>query len=297
MLTKGKYIMKWIKYISVIAACGMMAACDWSAGGEDNAYNSRYNWVNFTGVYRPISGKYVVTDYSDGTPAAPGSPASSFQVNTSETVATGTGSKTVFSGVVSHGTIVAGSFTISSSGFTLTDDGAGGLSGGGATGTIDYTTGTWSVDFGGFAPDAGSSITASYSYTTTTLAEPGTNAILPGPGTTQFELFSFAVSQSGEQITLVDNTGRTYKGKLGSIRTTGNASHDTVDDNPAATPGDIVFAIIDVSGVSPAGLNVRIAGNFQAVVGAGNTLTQKQLMGTWIEEGGRTGDINAQSGP
>lgn len=79
------------------------------------------------------------------------------------------GSTQVFSGTISKDaytqlkpssiTITA---TVSSSGVDITDDGSGGLSGTNVTGTIDYETGEWSVEWSSGAPDDASSIVVDY---------------------------------------------------------------------------------------------------------------------------------------
>ena len=275
----------------------LFSSCDWSSGGEAASYNGRYQWVNFDGVYRPISGKYVVTDYSSGVPAAPGTPEESYVNTASQQVATGNGASTLFNGTVSNKDIVPGSFSISSAGFILTDDGAGTLSGTGVSGTIEYLTGVWSVDFGGAAPDAGSAIRASYAYNVTVNAVPGTDAQSPRPGSTGFELFSFTVAQGGERITLTDNTGRQYTGNMGTVRSTNGASQDTTSDVANVVVGDQIIGLFTCKGVSPAGKSVTITGTLQATVGAGGTLNERLMFGTWIEAGGVSGDINAQAGP
>ena len=40
-----------------------------------------------------------------------------------------------------------------------------------------------------------------------------------------------------------------------------------------------------------------MVGTFQGVVGVGFYLANRQMFGTWIEEGGRTGNISGDSSP
>lgn len=81
---------------------------------------------------------------------------------------------------------------------------------------------------------------------------------------------------------------------MGSVSGTMNASSNT------AVIGDSVVAQFSAEGVSAANYKVTIAGTFQGVVGgaAGATyLNNRKMYGTWIEEGGRTGDVNGEASP
>ena len=82
-----------------------------------------------------------------------------------EVVGTGDGTKTSFSKTLAHPVIVPNTlvvhYTISSTAYTATDDGAGNVSGTNCSGTINYQTGDLSLTFT-TAPDSGTSITADY---------------------------------------------------------------------------------------------------------------------------------------
>jgi hypothetical protein len=212
-------------------------------------------------------------------------------------VAVGDGSRTVFSGALSENDVEPGTAQFTTAGFSLVDQGDGTLTGSGVSGSINYATGSWSIDFGGFAPDNGSRIICSYAYNLTTQATPATGS---GSGSTGFELFSFTVNQTGEQLVLTDNTGRSYKGRMGSIRSTGGIDQDvdvSGETGAVAAVGDQVIGQFQASGVSPAGYEVKMTGVFQGVVGDGNQLAQRIMTGTWTEAGGRSGDINGAASP
>jgi hypothetical protein len=275
----------------------LFTACDWESGGSSNSYNSRFDWANFSGVYRPVSGRYVVTDFSGGQPESPGTESQIFEERADEQIATGNGRNTAFSGIARNRNIVPGSFTVSTVGANLRDDGNGILTGSGASGTIDYASGGWSVNFGGFAPDNGAEIRASYTYNVITNAVPGSPAQEPGSGTSGFQLFQFTVAQSGQRLILTDNTGREYTGDIGSIRGTRGDSRDTPFDVADPQTGDTVIATFNVEGISPANVKVKIPGTLQAIVAANGVLTNRSMQGTWIENNGRTGSVNAQAAP
>ena len=120
-----------------------------------------------------------------------------------EVIGSGDGSTTSFSGTLVHPPVVAGSitihYTISSTAYTATDDGAGNISGTDCSGTINYSTGAWSLTFT-TAPDSGTNITADY-----TVDAPGA-VILTATGqsfaerVTNLNLLWFDVSVSGEKI-------------------------------------------------------------------------------------------------
>lgn len=84
---------------------------------------------------------------------------------TGEVIDVGDGSLT-YTGTLAHTLIVARSLSITSAiaGETFTDDGNGALTGSeGGTGTINYTTGAYSITFAPPAPGSGN-ITATYTY-------------------------------------------------------------------------------------------------------------------------------------
>ncbi|MCF7837632.1 MAG: hypothetical protein K9N49_03295, partial [Candidatus Marinimicrobia bacterium] len=135
-------------------------------------------------------------------------------------------------------------------------------------------------------------ITASYQFFVSG-TDPATG---PGSGTTGSPIYSFTVFQEGNLLRITDNNGATYEGNFGSVRTTGGA--DQNDPNPAG--GDQIIAQYTARGTSAAGLTISIAGTFQGVVSGGGesfSLGDRRMYGTWIEDGGRNGDVNGQASP
>lgn len=270
------------KLLGMVAGLIMVAglvSCDWSGTSEDESWNDRYNWVNFSGVYRGAGGGLLVSSYS----TQPGS--NQGNVVSREVVARGNGTKNSFSGTLSNRGIVAGTVAISTEivgigTVSLTDDGSGVLAGGGGAGTIVYSTGAYSITFTGPVVN-GSAIAISYEY-----ASSGSS------GSSGKAIVSFTVTQEGNKLTFVDNNGAVYAGNFGSVRTTTGVSRDTPGSAGTPVAGDTVIGSFQVSGKSAAGYSVTITGTFQGTVGANLELTGRVINGTWIEQGGKTGDVN-----
>ena len=123
------------------------------------------------------------------------------------------------------------------------------------------------------------------------------------PGTTKIKIYAFNVFQEGNKLRIVDNNGSTYEGSFGSIRTTSGADQDTTF--PTYSNGDQIMAQFEVKGRSAANIAVQMVGTFQATIAGvtasadgGTTsmrLTDRRILGTWVESGGVTGDINGMA--
>ncbi len=275
-----------------MAACAvtLLAGCDWEGTSEEDSISQRYNWVSFNGVYRSATNGYLVAEFGAGMVE----PGETNQV-TSQTVGNATAGVSAYNGVFGKANILPGTVQFATGVFTLTDNGAGVLAGGGKTGTIVYETGAWSIDLLGEWPPGGSPIRATYQYAN--LAD--TN--FADPGSSGTPIFSLTLHQSGNALTMSDNNGATYSGKISSIKATGGASGDEPSTGAPTVPnGDIVTASYEVEGRSSSGMNVKIVGTLvgTAVTVAASTttagssrLTNLELHGTWIEASGRTGDI------
>jgi hypothetical protein len=79
-----------------------------------------------------------------------------------ESLGTGDGVKTTFSGTLAQDQVKEKSLTITAGAQSVTDDGAGNLTGSGS-GTINYVSGAYSVTFSS-APTSGTAVTAAYTY-------------------------------------------------------------------------------------------------------------------------------------
>lgn len=271
----------------VLMACVSMlmlttVSCDWTFGGGVDSWNSRWNWVNFSGVYRAISGGVLVTDYS----VTPGTDPALITVE-NERIATGDDSR-IYSGTLQNRPIDPGSLTLNIA--NLRDDGEGRLAGQNASGSIDYGSGGWSINVIG-GVENGAAITASYRY----IREGTAGDSSAGSGVTGARIVSFTVHQEGEQLRIVDNNGAEYRGKMGSIR--GSSGYDGTGPRPV---GETVIAQFTAEGASASGMQTKLIGTFEGTLGAAgegaSTLANRRMTGTWIESGGRTGDINGFAG-
>jgi len=287
-----------------------LAGCDWTSN-TDGGFSSRYNFLNFSGVYRGVNGGLLVTDYSSEitTPDGEGSVGATNNVG-SEVIAKGNGVSTAFAGFLDQNNIIEGSLTITTVGYTFTDANSDdNLEGSfGAFGTINYDTGQWSLNFDGFVLANGANITASYKYfiePESTTPSKGTGS---GPlgnatsGTTGAKIFAFTVEHFGNRITIIDNNGKEYSGSFGDIRTTSGVNQDNFgSDAQTISAGDSFIGTYSVEGISAAGKKVTMVGTFQGIIQSAiegrATLDDRLMLGTWIEENGRTGNINGESSP
>jgi phage tail-like protein len=93
---------------------------------------------------------------------------------TDDIVALPDGIETAFYGKVQHAPLFAstlvGTAVVDTATVAITDDGVGGLSGTGVTGTIDYETGAWTLSFSS-APDNHTNIVFNYTYDFADLVE------------------------------------------------------------------------------------------------------------------------------
>ena len=305
-----------MKQFALIGMCVAVLAvgitgCDWETGSDATSWSSSYNWVSFSGTYRSAAGGLLVTDYTT-TPSTPGSTNTLTVANESQgSFSIGA---TSFSGKLKNGNVTPGSAGITlynGSGDeirTLADNGNGVLTSGTGSGTIAYVSGSWSFSFDALNPVAESGvIRANYSYQVSNSGSSGSGA---RPGSTG-SIYSFIIDHQGQNLTFTDNNGATYIGTIGEIRSTSGAQNTDIGqvgadeegndsakytyyESPLPEDGDTVNATFECSGVSAAMMRVRIVGNLQGTVAAG-VFTGRTLSGTWIELGGKTGDINGQT--
>jgi hypothetical protein len=266
---KRMYRFSWLM---VPIAAGLVG-CDWTSGGGVDSWNERWNWVNFSGNYRGANGPLVSAYTSDGS-------GDELSIR-NQRVGVGDGVRTSFSGTLSNRPIVPRSVTIQAGGFSLTDDGGGVLSNGGRFGSINYETGAWSIGLAPTVLDAGVPILASYQYRRTS----------SGGGATRFDVLSLTVFQEGNILRFTDNNGAVYEGKMGSIRGSGGFSGEG-----ARPAGEVIIAQFNASGVSRAGVEVRLTGTLEATIQNDSSFSNRRITGTWIEARGQTGNINGTAG-
>ena len=142
---------------------------------------------------------------------------------------------------------------------------------------------------GGVVVESGVDIIGSCSYAVSGTGGSGG----AGSGVSGATIYSFVVWQTGGGLQITDNNGAVYNGEMGTLSGT-----MTAGTNSTPVAGETVVAQFSASGVSAANFNVTMAGTLQGVVEqSGAALGSRQMFGTWIEEGGRTGDINGETSP
>ncbi len=270
----------WMRLSVTVLCLALASGCEWSSGGESNSFTGRFNFVNWNGVYRGINGAPVVSDFS-------GVPGQDVTVR-NERTGTANGASTAFSGAVNNAPVVEGTITITVGSFTFSDpEGDGFMSGNPAgSGNIVYGTGAWSIDLAGTAPAAGTPIRASYVYSVA-----GQSA---GAGSSGGRIDSLTIFQEGNKLTIRDSLGATYSGRLGSIRASSNQLIPTSEEgqqSEESIPRDII-AQYSVQGVNKANKNVTMAGVFTGTVeDGGRSLARRVIEGTYVEGGGKVGDV------
>ncbi len=173
---------KYVGFFSALTLICFAIGCEWDESGDDDSWDSSYNWVNFGGTYRLTAGYSVATVGS-------------------QKLGDGTGAKFSYSTTLANTPVVASSLTVTDGTQTISDpDGDSSMTGDG-TGSINYETGALSVTFT-LAPSNGSEIYASYKYTS-----------LVGGSSVD----SIVVDQVGDTLTFLDSNGVSYSGSITSI--------------------------------------------------------------------------------
>lgn len=302
-----------------------LVGCEWGGGGDNNSWNDSSSIANFSGNYSG-SGGYLVSDYSSSTPSTGGGGVSSTTAGEINVSSENKGAipATSFAGQCNMTPVKPGSVHLFISGGAdgqFTDNGSGVLNGtfnvgGGvmlsASGTINYDNGAYGINLGAAGVTVvGKTVTITYTVITTGGSTPTPTPTTPtSPGSSGVSIYAFNVQQSGNKVKIIDNNGSVYEGNLGDVKTTGNLSAEST--GATFVNGDQVIAPFSAAGKSAAGMHVNIAGNFQGTVAgvstvsstSGSTVTRKtsfalanrQILGTWIEDGGKTGNIRGSAG-
>ena len=262
----GKVIVSSMMSAALALVC---CSCEWSAGGGADSWSDSYSWANFSGTYRGAGNGVLVTDYST----------SGGQTGTGQKNFGSTSTSMDYAGSFGVNSIVGKTVVINFGGTSFVDDGSGNLSGSGGSGNISYSTGNWAVQFT-TAPVADQAITGWCDYNGGSSGASGKT------------IYSFVVWQTGNELQITDNNGCVYKGSMGEMGGTMTGT------NSLPSAGDTAIAQYSAEGTSAAGFKVTIAGNFQGSVSANGTyLENRKMYGTWIEDGGLTGDVNGESSP
>ena len=216
-------------FLSAATACAVaLVGCEWGGVHEGESWNDAYSWANFSGTYKLVN-EVVADDGSSGEEEASSGP-TTVEKKSSKTFKYSETTGQYFSG---QANLVPGSVTVSFGRHQFKDNGAKGLvyqGEGDSSGTIDYSTGTFTINL----KDAQDPIqgTISYAYYGT---EGGGSS---GKGQAKEitpPISWLNLTQKGNLLTFRDNDGTTYTGKI-----TG-ASCPSADESGYITAGHIRF--------------------------------------------------------
>lgn len=236
-----------------------------------------------------------------------GSTATYETVSTSESGGVLKGDKMSAKGSTGHKPIVAGSLQISvGDDVTFSDDGNGGLSGGGS-GKVSYDGGTWSFELADkYWSASDRSISVSYAYEKKISDEGEDREIIVRygyedstegvtgtvkSGSTGKAIYALVVAQQGQNLTITDNNGAKYTGRITKLQSISGVN----PTNSLPRDLDTIYASFSTQGTSAAGKKVTIAGTFQGTV-KNSVFTDRTMQATWVESGGKTGDIRGTTG-
>jgi hypothetical protein len=281
---------RWIAVMFLgLASVAFLAGCEWESSGSDSTWDDSMSWANFSGTYRDADGGALATTF--GTSAG-----SSTQIVsvTGEVIGVGNEDDTVYSGTLDNTPVLGGSLVVQVASYILTDNGDGSLSGtADTTGTIDYGSGAWTINLGIGSVDDGMLITAAYRYTS------GGSSGQVDQGNTGDPIYILTVTQTGNNLVMTDNNGAKYSGSIHSLSA---PNGDATGGSSGAVQGNF-----EVSGNSASGARVTITGSLSgtytaAVTATGSSgasasraanMTDLKMEGTWVEDGGTSGDIRA----
>ncbi|MEI6809913.1 MAG: hypothetical protein WCN95_14440 [bacterium] len=223
-----------IRKMLVFAVVAIAAGCEWEAPGDAGSWtDTGFSWINLTGAYRSTTvGGMMVLDpaYSSGTGSGgsgTGSTSGTVRTVQSEIIIYGNGTSTILEGILDNPNIVPLTMSVAGSGYVFVDNGDGTMTGtAGTTGTIEYETGRWALDFKGVAPDNGTQFLARYQWlqnNSSSVTPPdstGTASNSITQGNSGKPIYKMFVEQQGNRLSITDGNGDRYDGIIVSVRST-----------------------------------------------------------------------------
>ena len=187
--------------------------CEWTSSDENSSWSGSYDNMNFAGTYR------IGVSITQGSGGTTDDEEPVIQVVTvEERVGTYNPDDYAYSGKL-HGGVVVGSVSLSVGGFKYSDNGSGVLVANiqsGGQGTINYSSGAWTVTFLDESVSTGNSgnIIATYSYT---LDVSGGSSGEGTDPTSPIMVKSITISQNGQHLTMALTNGSTFSGQFTSV--------------------------------------------------------------------------------
>lgn len=287
---------KWFMPVSVLGflVVFLVSGCEWTSSEDDSTWDDSMNWANFSGTY--VSGAAAIT-ISNSTPGATNT--YTLTPVEGEVLAVGNGTDRTWAGSLENANIYPGSLTITDGREAFEDGDKNNILDGdaGGTGTINYNTGAWSVNFM-LQPDAGTDITATYLYIVSDGGSGGSGGGSSGGtgGDGTKKITRIIVFQDGNVVRFVDNDGIEYTGKMGRLTTSGGNS-----DGTASGPVTGTFEVRGPNGVKIVGTlegtYTASAADKSGTVSPGTgSLTGRFIRATWIDARGATWNFNMSGG-
>lgn len=227
-------------YLFAAAACVVsLSGCDWG-GAHENTWNDAYSWLNFTGTYKLANAVQVAATSTEDDGGSVSSETTESQYPGSMSFKTSSATKIV-SGVVNQvgQGVVPGTFSVNVGGKIVgSDDKAGGIAGTGiAKGSIDYSSGTWSVECATAAP-AGVSVSVTWKYKVQ-----GMQPVDPKkPEKAQSIMTYLHVNQNGNVLYMTDSNGVKYQGKITGASVPNSTGHGYENAGSAYVSFDVSAA-------------------------------------------------------
>ena len=201
-------------------------------------------------------------------------------------VGVGDGSKLSFSGQLTP-PVYPGSLTITDGTETFEDAAGNGIleSNYGGTGAVNYNTGSFTVNFT-VPPSEGREITATYLY----VSHDGEPPDVPDPidvddpDETVLRIHRLTVWQDGNVLTLTDNNGREFNGRMGRVEGAGG-------DTSGQTAGKVIAHF------EADGHGIRMVGVFEGQYmppvedRPDGAMVDRRMRGTWFTDEGMRGNI------
>jgi hypothetical protein len=128
-----KWMRGWLLVAGLAAIVGVVG-CEWESSGDEAAWNSSYNWMDFSGMYADVGQGVFVKDAATAFDITP-------TLVVGESLGAANGSATSFSGAFAHDGIVRGSVLLSAGPINFIDDGTGGLGSSDGWGAVSSESG------------------------------------------------------------------------------------------------------------------------------------------------------------
>lgn len=259
-------------YLFAAAACVVsLSGCDWG-GAHENTWNDAYSWLNFTGTYKLANAVQITNEEEPQVSLLSGS----FNFKTSSA------SMSVAHTLNPVGIGVdPGSFSVKIGDQVGTDDKNGNIVGS-FNGTINYSSGAWSVNCKVLA---GTSVSENWKYKVQ-----GTMPIDPkNPTKTQSLITYLHVNQNGNVLYMTDSNGVKYQGKITGASVPNSTGHGY------EIPGD-AYVSFDVSAANGAHIVGTLNGQWSGAMSPNSGVLSGRTLNATLQSGRTSTDFYGVGG-